>query len=150
MDKTLTWKIVQITWRVYNRNVTLNFLVNEWIRTVKITPSGCRTSNLVVFGPLMTKFAPSEAIFWSRRAIKEGATKKVLAIKLATPGNEPRRSPMARRGKTWNRRGKNWGNLPDGLSGGSRLQNCLSSLFGATYFHPVIFIFCELVLWIFF
>ena len=68
-------------------------------------PCESRTSDLAVFGPLMTTFATSEAIFWSRRAIKEGATEKVLAIKLAAPGNKPRNS-MARRGKTWNRWGK--------------------------------------------
>ena len=65
-------------------------------------------------------------------------------------GQEPRRSSMARRSKTWTRGAENWGNSPSRLSGGSRLQSFLSSFFGATHLLPVIFIFCELVLWIFF
>ena len=57
---------------------------------------------------------------------------------------------MARRSKTWTRGAENWGNSPSRLSGGSRLQSFLSSFFGASHLLPVIFIFCELVLWIFF
>ena len=95
----------------------------------------------------MTKSATSEAISRSWRAISSRATTKVLT--LAKPRPEPRRSSMARRSKTWTRGAENWGNSPSRLSGGSRLQSFLSSFFGATHL-PVIFIFCELVLWIFF
>ena len=45
---------------------------------------------------------------------------------------------------------ENLGNSPSRLSGGSRLQSFLSYFFGASHLPPVIFIFCELVLWIFF
>ena len=96
----------------------------------------------------MTKSATSEAISRSWRAISGRATKKVLT--LAEPRPEPRRSSIARRSKTWTRGAENWGNSPSRLSGGSRLQSFLSSFFGATHLLPVIFIFCELVLWIFF
>ena len=96
----------------------------------------------------MTKSATSEAISRSWRAISGRATKKVLT--LAKPRPEPRRSSMARRSKTWTRGAENWGNSPSRLSGGSRLQSFLSSFFGASHLLPVIFIFCELVLWIFF
>ena len=96
----------------------------------------------------MTKSATSEAISRSWRAISSRATKKVLT--LAKPRPEPRRSSMARRSKTWTRGAENWGNSPSRLSGGSRLQSFLSAFFGATHLLPVIFIFCELVLWIFF
>ena len=95
----------------------------------------------------MTKSATSEAISRSWRAISSRATTKVLT--LAKPRPEPRRSSMARRSKTWTRGAENWGNSPSRLSGGSRLQSFLSSFFGATHL-PVIFIFCELVPWIFF
>ena len=84
----------------------------------------------------MTKFITSEAISWSRRAISGGATKKVLKITLTTLGTEPRRSSMARRSKTWNRRVESWGKLPNCLSGGSNFKVFLALSFERHIFFP--------------
>ena len=96
--------------------------MNSLSFTIKATSSGSRTSDLVASRPPMTKFATSEAISWSWRAISGGATKGVSTITLATPWTETRRSPMARWSKTWTQRVESWGKLPSRLSGGRNFK----------------------------
>ena len=96
----------------------------------------------------MTKSATSEAISRSWRAISGRATKKVLTITLAKNPGEALWLGGVKRGLEGQKTEET--HLAVFLVEADRNRSFLSSFFGASHLLPVIFIFCELVLWIFF